>query len=341
MSTADPTPPSDRPLIPLLAVAGPPGSGGAMIAEALAAMGLHLVGGTSDTGGSAGSVGTNSGASRLGRVGDELLGLLEGAWWAPPELSADWVHRPEVVDAVARGTTSVEDLLTPDPDSPHGVGRGVWYDVRHALLLPVWREHPGVQAAVVTWRRPGATVAELALDGFSPMHALALWEAQLAGALEGAIGLPVLGVDVDQVAADPKKWAASAVTFLEDLGLELPSGAEERATEALEASSGLTTGNGDQRIMAEEAAMASRLKGMLGEASGAHRRWEPATRYVLNPWTASLLSALRAARLSATQAANAWVAAEDARRDMAAALSTLAWTVDRLAAEASSELPPA
>jgi hypothetical protein len=172
------------------------------------------------------------------------------------------------------------------------------------------------------------------------MHALALWETQLVGALAGASGLPLLGVDVDQVSADPKKWAASAASFLEDLGLELPTGAEERATEVLEASPVGAAPGGEPTTAAEEAAMAARLKGMLEEAEGAHRRWDPASAYRLNPWTAALLAAERSARLSATQAANAWVAADEAHGAMRSALSTLDWTVDRLAAEVLSELPP-
>jgi hypothetical protein len=149
-----------------------------------------------------------------------------------------------------------------------------------------------------------------------------------------------MGVDVDEVAADPKKWAPAAASFLEDLGVDLPIGAEDRAIEILEASPELATVRDSTSIAAEEAAMATQLKGMLDEARGAHRRWEPATIYRLNPWTEALLSAERSARLSATQSANAWLAAEDAHRTMTAALSTLEWTVDRLAAGAMSELPP-
>ena len=222
---------------------------------------------------------------------------------------------------------------------PHRAGRLVRRPPRH--LLPVWREYlPSVQGAVITWRRPGATVAQLAPDGISSIHALALWEAQLVGALAGATGLPVLGVDMDQVASDPKKWTALAASFLEDLGLELSIGGEERATEVLEASAGLTDSVGVPMAPVEEAAMASQLKGMLDEAEGAHRRWDPASLHALNPWTAALLAAERAARVSATQAANAWVAADEAHRAMRSALSTLEWTVDRLAAGALSDLPP-
>jgi hypothetical protein len=330
--------------MPLVAVAGPPGSGGEVIAEAMAAMGLHLVAraSPSDIGASSGD-GPDSATARLGRMGDELLGLLEGTWWAPPELVGDWEHRPEIAAAVTRALASLTDVLGADPEAPEGRGTGVWYDVRQAVLLPLWRQQLGVvRAAVVTWRRPGATVARVAPDGISSIHALALWEAQLVGALTGAIGLPVLGVDVDQVAADPKKWAASAASFLEDLGLDLPIGAEERATEVLEASPVLTVPGGEPpgNPAVEEAAMASQLKGMLDEAEGAHRRWDPASASTLNPWTAALLSAERAGRLSAAQAANAWVAADDAHRAMRSALSTLEWTVDRLAAEALPELPP-
>jgi hypothetical protein len=328
----------------LVTVAGPPGSGGEIIAEALAAMGLQRVGGPTsapeaDSGGR--SLNAASGAGRLGRVGDEILDLLEGTWWAPPEFPDGWVHLPEVEDAVVRGMASMEGLLAADPESPDGIGTGVWYDVRHALMLPLWREHhPGIRAAVITWRRPGATVAQLAPEGISSMHALALWEAQVVGALAGAGGLPLLGVDVDQVSADPKKWAASAASFLEELGLELPIGAEERATEVLEASPLAAVPGDEPTTAAEEAAMASQLKGRLEEAEGAHRRWDPASAYQLNPWTAALLAAERSARLSATQAANAWVAADEAHRAMRSALSSLEWTVDRLAAEVLSELPP-
>jgi hypothetical protein len=343
MSTADPTPPSEHPLIPLVAVAGPPGSGGELIAEAMAAMGLQLVGASpspSDAGASARKE-PGSGDVRLGRMGDELLGLLEGTWWAPPELTGDWVRRPEIESAVARGLASVADLLGADPDAPDDSGSGVWYDVRHALLLPLWRQHfPDVQAAVVTWRRPGATVARVAPDGIASIHALALWEAQLVGAFTGAIGLPVLGVDVDQVALDPKKWTASAASFLEDLGVDVPIGGEDRAAEVLEASPRLAVPGDGPSAAAEEAVMASQLKGMLDEAEGAHRRWDPASAYTLSPWSAALLAAERSARLSATQAANAWVAADEAHRAMRSALSTLEWTVDRLAAEALPELPP-
>ncbi len=324
-----------------------------MIAGALAAMGLHLIG-EAPTARAGGDVrpgsGPNGAATRLARVGDELLGLLEGTWWAPPELPPNWEDLPEIADAAARGLASVSDLLPAQSGSGSAdrLGKAVWYDVRHALLLPVWRRRPGVEAAVITWRRPGATVAELAPEGVAPIHALALWEAQLVGALVGSRGLPVLGVDVDEVAADPKKWSASATSFLEDLGLELPIGAEDRATEVLEASPALAIseygGGGDMdatEIVAEEAAMAARRGPMLDEARGAHRRWEPATAYTLNPWTAALLAAERAARLSATQAANAWQATDDAHRTMTSALSTLQWTVDRLAVEALSDLPPA
>jgi hypothetical protein len=348
MSTAEPTPPSDSPLFPLVAVAGPPGSGGEIVAVALAAMGLRLLGGTSPKpapdGGGGGDVSTadNSGAALLGLVGDEVLGELEGTWWAPPELSPGWEDLPEIAGLASRLVPSVDDLVgTASPSSP-GPERSVWYDVRHAVLLPFWRRyHPGVEAAVITWRRPAATVAELAGDGISPIHGLAIWEAQLVGACKGARGLPVLGVDVDEVMADPKQWAASAASFLEDLGLELPHGAVDRAVAVLEASLGEVATEVGEDIVAEEATMASRLDGLLGEASGAHDRWDPPTTATLSPWTAALLAAERAARLSATQAANAWLAADGAHRAMTSALSTLEWTLDRLAVAALRELPPA
>ena len=348
MSTAEPTPPSDSRLLPLVVVAGPPGSGGEIVAAALAAMGLRHLGGTSPEpapgGGDGGDVSTadNSGAALLGLVGDEVLGELEGTWWAPPELSPGWEDLPEIASLASRLVASVDDLVgTASPPSP-GPERSVWYDVRHAVLLPFWRRyHPRVEAAVITWRRPAATVAELAGDGISPIHGLALWEAQLVGACDGAHGLPVLGVDVDEVMADPKQWAGSAASFLEDLGLELPHGAVDRAVAVLEASLGEAATEVGEDLVAEEAAMASRLEGLLTEASGAHDRWDPPTPATLSPWTAALLAAERAARLSATQAANAWLAADGAHRAMTSALSTLEWTVDRLAATALSELPPA
>ena len=149
MSNADPTPPSDRPLMPLVAVAGPPGSGGEMIAEALAAMGLHLVGGTSRLRHrrDAGTAGPNSVADRLSRWATNCSGCSRVPGGPLPSWRATGCTCRKSPPRSARGLASVEDLL--DAGSRRlGQHRG-----RRLVRRPP--RHAAARLARIPPRRPG------------------------------------------------------------------------------------------------------------------------------------------------------------------------------------------
>jgi len=342
MSTADQSPPAGVGGSPWFAVVGPPGSGGEVIARALAALGLGLVeSDPSPVSLEPPVAGERDGATMLSTAGDELLGLLEGTWWAPPDRPTGWEERRELLDAAIPVVASLETVLRharcPAASDDPTRSAAVWYDVRHALLLPFWRaRHRGLRAVVVTWRSPGATVAELAGQDIRPLHALALWEMQLVGALAAAEGMPVLGVDVDAALADPGDWAATAARFVEGLGLAGAGAEVEEVGIELRASAGRLAIPGLPPDL-EETASAVRMAGWLASVAGPHHRWDSPVDLAVGRWAGALLDAQLAGHRSATSAADAWAAAEgalrdaaSAGRDAASAVDALDWTVDRL-----------
>ncbi len=335
MPTADQTAPAAEEASPWIAVVGPPGSGGDAIARAMAGLGLGLIESSRPPAVPGRPSGDHAGAGQLlSTAGDVVLGWLEGAWWAPPDQPPGWEHRPEVAAGappmVASLEAAVRSALPPGTDGSVEDPLAVWYDLRHALLLPFWRAHQGgVGAAVVTWRQPGSTVAELRSLGIGHMHAIALWEAQLVGALEAARGLPVLGVDVDAATDDPARWAASAARFLADQGFPVADDGEERAGAVLQASSDLRAGAGGPADE-EEAASAGRMAAPLALVAGPHHRWDPPGSAHAGRWAAALLEAHLASHRSAHGAIDALAITEDAVRDASSAVAALDWTVDRL-----------
>jgi hypothetical protein len=319
---------------PWIAVTGPPGSGAEIVARALADLGLALVA-------PHGGVGPPGSADRLARVGDEVLALLGGTWWAPPERPEGWERRAEVSTAAPPMVATLEATIRAGGQAEVesvGVGSGpppaVWPDQRHALLLPFWRDHHrGVAAVVIAWRRPGPTVVELGRQGFGDLHAIALWEAQLAAARATAVGLPVLGVDIDAAVEDPAGWAASAGRFMARIGWGPAPGAVARCARTLAASAGLLVVNKYDEPAAEtqETHEAQRrTAGALAELVGPHLHWEPSPERPIGRWSSALLDTHLAAHRSAVAAAGAWATAGDVANDTASVAAALDWTVDRL-----------
>ncbi len=242
-----------------------------------------------------------------------------------------WEQLPEVASVAPPLVASLESAVQSARRAAGSVDTpsAVWYDRRHALVLPFWRRHQGgVVAVVVAWRLPGASVAELRSGGLGHLHAIALWEAGLVAALEGARGLPVFGVDVDAAMDDPARWASSAAAFLADHGIPVADGGEERASEVLRASSDLLA---DQAATdEEEEAAARRMAAPLALVTGPHHRWEPPEGLAAGRWPTALLASELASHRSAREAMDAWIVTEGATDDASSAVAALDWTVDRL-----------
>jgi len=341
MPTADLIPPPDRERSPWIAVVGPPGSGGEVVARAVGALGLGQVGAQQPPPVPHSASDGPRATTALSTASDRLLALLEGTWWAPPMVSTGWEERPELVEAAPPVIGTLEHALgaARSPESTGGpiASPGIWFDPRHVLLLPFWRtHHRGLRAAIVTWRSPGATVADLAGQGIGPLHALALWEVQLETALQAARGLPILGVDVDRAVTDEDGFAATATRFLTELGIATPDDGAARTAGALQASAALLT---DPNLPAdpEEAISAARMAAWLSSATGVHHRWDPPSDLAAGRWAHALLDAHLASYRSARSAADAWMEAEEAYGraasadvDATSSVAALDWTVDRL-----------
>lgn len=330
----EPVAPSPWVPSPWVMVAGPPGSGGEVIAQALSAIGLALVEpGRRGPDRDRFPIVLTVDGERLAADGDAVLALTDGTWWAPPELPPGWELLPEVAAAAPSIVATLETVLRSRTANDVDAPPAVWYDVRHALLLPFWRRHHGgVRAAVVTWRTPRATVTELQGHGIADMHALALWEASLVGALGGTGGMAVLGVDVDSALADPDRWAVLAARFLADRGFATADDGVERAGAILRASQAVLAGPvvpiGPDDT--EHTASSDRLARPLTAVSGVHDRWEPPDDLCVGRWPAALLAATLASHRSAIEATDGWIVTDDAIRDAASAVAALDWTVDRL-----------
>ncbi len=266
---------------------------------------------------------------------------MEGTLWAPPLVPVGWEEWPEFVEVAPKIAGSLETALgsVRSPASGDGLSpsAGVWYDPSHVALLPFWRaHHPGLRAAVITWRSPGATVVDLTGRDIRPLHALALWETQLVTAMQATEGMPVLGVDVDLAVANVGNWVGTVAKFAEGLGFVLQDGGRDRAGLALQASAERLP-LADRPPGPEEAESATRMAGWLSSVAGPHRQWRPPADLAAGSWPMALLDAHLASHRSARSAADAWMVADGAYRnavaadrDTASAVDALDWAVDRL-----------
>ena len=178
------------------------------------------------------------------------------------------------------------------------------------------RDHDPASVVVVAWRSPEATVASLATEGIDPAHAVALWEAHLVDALRGASGLPLFGLDVDQMTTT----LTPLVEFLAGLGITVPGdavdGGRSAAAEIEAAASAGASAPGtavDPELAALTEAIRARLAPVLAAAAGAHATWEAPADLALGPTSGALLAAHRAAHRAALDAVAAWAAVHEAQ----------------------------
>jgi hypothetical protein len=230
-----------------------------------------------------------------------------------------------------------ETGLAPVPDGrvillvgPPGAGQPTLGRLLEELGLPVVgsgvhaepstdiaRDHDPASVVVLAWRSPEATVAALATEGVVPVHAVALWEAHLVDALRGASGLPLFGLDVDQVTTALPRLAE----FLTGLGITVPGDAVDGwrpAAAELEAAASAHGSAGGSAVHPELAALTeairARLAPVLAAAAGAHPTWEAPDDLALGPTSEALLGAHRAAHRAALDAVAAWAAVHEAEQ---------------------------
>jgi hypothetical protein len=282
-----------RPRADVVAVLGAPGCGGDLVTRLLAA---------------AGTSASDHPDVPLAGLADQVLWALQGSRVAPPELPPGWEELPEVVALVPAATEAFDEAVAVTP-AEHLVA---WFDPAAALLLPFWRSHFGVpRAAVIAWRRPEATVLALAAEGIGSVHAVALWEAYTIHALSSTAGLPVIGLDVDDLLAGSGNATSDLITFIAGLGVEVSADARGRITQLLidgttDAPTPIATPEGADQVFA-------RHEAALRAVSGVHASWQPPAGLAVGPWSEALLAAQRAAHRSSAEATVAWLATDEAQ----------------------------
>jgi len=152
-------------------------------------------------------------SSRLVAVNDRLLGLLGGAWSAPPALESGWQRLPAVTRF--RGEARWAFAAT------YSSGDWTWKDPRVCLTLPFWRATlSGRLTAILVVRHPLEIARSMeARNRFPVAYTLALWERYLRQALAGLEGMPVLATTYEGLLADPFEWCSVATSFLREQGI--------------------------------------------------------------------------------------------------------------------------
>jgi hypothetical protein len=162
-------------------------------------------------------------------------------------------------------------------------------------------------------------VVTLAMSGIDPGHALALWEAYTVGALLGTAGLPIVGLDLQDLPGDPER-AEELVKLLTGLGIEMPAEAGSRlCPRSVVGEPPRVDGPRLEPRLAELAdELWAGLAPALAAATGLQDPWMPPADLAISPWAEAVLAAHRAAHRSACEATLAWGAAHAAQEAAAA-----------------------
>lgn len=158
---------------------------------------------------------------------DELLTMLGGVWFAPPELAPQW---EEVAGLAEMRRRAVDRFYRVHPPSGW-----VWKDPRLCLLLPFWCTALDVDPVVVmTVRHPMEVARSLVeRDGFGLNHALAIWEWHVVEMLEVCSGRPVVVVNFDDLVEHPLREGARLKTSLGSFGVDVTRGDLGTAADAV------------------------------------------------------------------------------------------------------------
>lgn len=161
-------------------------------------------------------------------LNDELLDLLGGVWYAPPELPRSWEQRADLAPFRARAVREFYRV--------HPASNWVWKDPRLCLLLPFWTFVLEVDPVIViTVRHPVEIARSLAArDRWGPAHALAIWEWYVAAMLESCAGRPVAVVRYDELLKDAYREVSRLRCALESLGAGVEGGDVAKAVLAVE-----------------------------------------------------------------------------------------------------------
>jgi hypothetical protein len=276
-----------------------PGSGGAPLADDLAAVVTTIRSSTPQS--------------------DEILRACQSTWWAPPEYHPGWNEDPAVQELTRSQLARVEAAL-----EAAGPGGALWFDERHCLLFELWQhDAPWLGDAVLVWEPPRLAADELGAEGIGPAHAVALWEYAADRALRALAGRRVF-ICSGRSLRDSSSGVADALTvFLAEGGVG-PFGSGG----LLGALSTQATVEGPQQEHEPEHTADSRvaLLALLDRLSGAHDALSVSLP-TPSDVTLELLDAHRQAYRLGLEARTAWSLAERREREIAQVRADLSRTM--------------
>jgi hypothetical protein len=151
-------------------------------------------------------------SNTLMKLNDRLLGILGGAWHAPPDVSSVALEVDLLRKSKRRAKLAAK--YTFPSRAP-----AIFKDPRLAPLLPFWRDALGGEsAAILPWRAPIDVAASLRRrNGIDLEYGLALWEYYNRLALKAVAGMPTLVVRYEDALENPKEFQSQAEQFCSSL----------------------------------------------------------------------------------------------------------------------------
>jgi hypothetical protein len=188
------------------------------------------------------------------RLNEELLGLLGGSWYAPPELEPGWERDERLDELRVRAGDIVRDLALPGRRWGFKEGRTI-------VLLPFWRGIVGEMDYVICVRRAHAFVRSA--EAFAPPEgkpraSARLWLDMNAAAIGQTVDARRMLVFYEDWFEDPRRMARQLAAFVHgDV-----SAVDPKALDAVVAFFDPTLRRADSRGQPAELAEAPELEAM-------------------------------------------------------------------------------
>jgi hypothetical protein len=144
------------------------------------------------------------------RLNEELLELLGGSWYRPPELTSEWACDERLQELRGRAAGIVLELELPGR-------RWGFKDPRTIVLLAFWRQVIGEMDYLICVRRAHPfvhSVEAIAPPGGEPHATASLWLDMNAAALGQTVGARRMFVFYEDWFEDPRRVAGQVAAFL-------------------------------------------------------------------------------------------------------------------------------